>query len=208
MADTSGQARLELSTLIASLDGQPFSQIFTRFADVYITGMSVGVEAAYGYFIAQDRGVPIRELAATLPDYTRTMQVQVLRIYRTLKQRLQNTDSPDYELMDARIRGQVLADVKLAPWVAPERATTADFGVKDLLDIYFYGYWYGFKISFLTALTKNDYVYRQQPVMPDQCNELVEQLATNEIMQQYQFTLANEAALATTYFNMLNGPFV
>lgn len=198
----------DLTALIDSLDGQLFKQIFARLTDVYVTGMSLGVEAAYGYFIAQDQGIPMAELATTIPDYTRTMQAQVLRIYRTLKDRLQNEDSPDYALMADRLRGQILADPKLAPWVAAERLTTTDFGNKDLLDIYFYGYWYGFKISFLTALTQNNDIYRQQPVAPDASNDLVEQLATYEIDAQYRFTLKNDAALTTTYYNILNGPFV
>ncbi|MFC6171900.1 hypothetical protein [Loigolactobacillus jiayinensis] len=198
----------DLAALIDDLDGQLFKKIFARLSDVYVTGMSLGVEAAYNYFIAQDQGIPMAELTTKIPDYTRTMQVSVLRIYRTLKERLQNEESTDYDLMAARLRGQILADQKLAPWVAAERATTADFGIKDLLDIYFYGYWYGFKISFLTALTKNEYVYRQRPVLPDESNELVEQLATYEIDAQYRFTRGNNAALATTYYNILNGPFV
>lgn len=175
-----------------------------KFQDIYQVGMGTGISAAFLRYLTEVTGVNMRELPTKVPNFAQISKDRTEQVYQKLAAKLADHTSQDYEIMDTRLSGQIMGAKGAKTWAEANASTKSNLTVEDLINVYFYGYQYGFQISFWAGLVEYDFAYKDRKLTQKEGADLAQAAAVAATNEQLQTTLESESALAQVYYYIQN----
>ncbi|MFD0896696.1 hypothetical protein [Loigolactobacillus binensis] len=206
MADDLGNITQVLDHKISKLVKQPVDDWLAKLQPIYQAGMSAGIGGAFLRYLSAATGITMAKLPEKVPNFEQISKERTQQVYKTLTDKLADTQAQDFKIMENRITGQIMRANTTLSWEQVQAAPAATLNPEDLLAIYFFGFQYGFQISFWAGLVEYDFVYEQQKLTQEAGAQLAQQAAVTETSEQLQFAQQHDDILFQTY-QYLNNAF-
>ncbi len=194
----------ELEGQVSTLNQQSIADWLPKFQSIYRTGMSTGISAAFLRYLAEATGMKMEELPTQVPNFAKISKERTEQVFNKLSEKLGDQDSQDYAIMNARLTSLIAVAKDVDTWEEAQTAKTSNLNLDALLHVYFYGFQYGFQISFWAGMVEYDFAYQGRQITQKEGAELAQSAAVAETNEQMQFALEHDDILAQTYFYILN----
>jgi len=183
----------EFADYIDTLLYQPIDIWLAPFTATYQAGMDAGISAAYTKYISSENELTSTELVKQFPEFEQENQARTQALGDLLRTRLAEPTAQDFKAMDIKLRLQIVCDKGVRSWDDAKLATDTTLNQRDFVDVYFYGFQYGYQLSMQSVLATTN-----ELLSDEQSAKLAESQATKATSEQYQFTLADEQLLQLT----------
>ncbi|GAA3605241.1 hypothetical protein [Secundilactobacillus similis] len=193
-------AETQIQAKLATLIDNPVSAWFKPLADVFTTGMAEGLQSAYIIYTAESQNKHIRDLGADVYEKATTWGSP---FFKALLQLLNDPKSADFHELDDRLHQQLIRTNELHSFEEIQTLPVPQLYRSDLLDIYFFGWEFGFRYAYWMLL--------RQPNPDDSQNEALLETAkvraTKEAQRQRSLADQLPALRDGVYAKLLGGVF-